>query len=148
MKPSAVRRRGRTLGAAAIGALLTAFTAICSVEIIEQAWTPTPLPATTDCRTGVSGLIAAVRRARTAAAEGAGSERDALSRFRQALEPEWGSRTALGDLCGNDSDAKGALETVDRLRYAEEHALRYEALDVAKRRKDVEVLEKRLAASR
>jgi hypothetical protein len=118
------------------------------VEIIEQAWTPTPLPATTDCRSGITGLIGAVRRARAAAMETSGGERDAVARFRHALEPEWGSRSALGDVCRTNPDAAGALETVDQLRYAEEHALRYEALDVAKRRKDVEAIEKRLASSR
>jgi hypothetical protein len=33
---------------------------------------------------------------------------------------------------------------IDRLRYAEEHALRYEALDVAGRRRDVEAIAERL----
>jgi len=148
MKPSRVRRRGRTIGAAAIVTIVTSFTAVCSVEIILQAWTPTAAAATTPCRPGVTALIDAVRRARNAAAEVSGGEGQALSVYRRALEPEWSTVSAIGRECLGDAEAERALDAVDRLRYAEERAIRYEALDLEKRRREVDDLQKRLASSR
>ncbi|HEX4474807.1 MAG TPA: hypothetical protein VH142_07005 [Polyangiaceae bacterium] len=147
MKQSAVRRGGRTIGTIVFAVLVAGFTVICSTEVILQAWTPSTAVAT-DCRDGIEGLIAAVRRAREAAAMENGGERDALARFRSALAPEWSARSSIGDRCKDDPAASQGLDDVDRLRFAEEHALRYEALDVARRRRDVEALEKRLSSSR
>jgi hypothetical protein len=145
---STARRRGRTIGVAVGGGLLTLFTVVCSIEIIVQAWTPTKTPTDLDCPEGTKRLIAAVRRARAAASEAQGGEREAVARFREALEPEWSMRTAIGERCKPDEQATQALGEVDRLRYAEEHALRYEALDIASRRRRVEAIEERLARGR
>lgn len=125
-------------------ALVTAFTAVCSAQIIVQAWEPAGDRAASGCRDGLKGLITAIRRARDAAAFSAGGERQALSVFRAALEPEWSTRAHLTAQCTEDSAATQALSEVDRLRFAEEHALRYEALDVAGRRHRVEAIEKDL----
>lgn len=146
MKPIAVRRRGRALGTAVFAILVTSFTAVCSVEIIVQAWAPSSTAATVDCRRDIQRLIEAVRRARDAAVQTSSGEREAVSRFRAALEPEWSLRPAIGERCKNDPDAMHTLGDVDRLRYGEEHALRYEALDVASLRRRVSVEERRLAA--
>ena len=145
-------RRGRTLGVAALLVLVTTFTAVCSVQIIEQAWAMTspsgePAPGV-QCGPGLMGLITAVRRARAAAANGTGGEREALQRFRDGLLPEWASRPDLGARCAGDAEATRALGEVDRLRYAEEHALRYEALDIAGRRRSVEAIAEKLRETR
>jgi len=145
MKPIAVRRRGRALGTAVFAALVTTFTAVCSIEIIIQAWAPSAVQADVDCRRDIQRLIDAVRRAREAAVEASSGERDAVARFRAALEPEWSLRPAVGDRCKSDPDALRALGDVDRLRYGEEHALRYEALDVASLRRRVTAEERRLS---
>lgn len=71
-------------------------------------------------------------------------ERDAVARFRAALAPEWSLRPAIGQHCKNDLESVRALEEVDRLRYGEEHALRYEALDIASLRKRVDAEERSL----
>ena len=71
-------------------------------------------------------------------------EREAVARFRTALDPEWSLRSTIGDQCKDDHDSMRALGEVDRLRYGEEHALRYEALDIASLRKRVEIEEKNL----
>ena len=71
-------------------------------------------------------------------------EREAVARFRAALDPEWSIRFAIGEQCKNDLDSMRALGEVDRLRYGEEHALRYEALDIASLRKRVEFEERSL----
>jgi hypothetical protein len=142
------RRRGRTLGVAALFAVVTAFTAVCSVEIIQQAWATPSSGSSAECRPGIADLIKAVRRARTAAANGTGGEREAMQRFREALLPEWSMRPGLGARCAGDPEATRALGEIDRLRYAEEHALRYEALDVAGRRRSVEAIAEKLRETR
>jgi hypothetical protein len=145
------RRRGRTFGVAALTAVVTAFTAVCSFQIIQQAWaTPPPSESVVgrECRPGIADLIKAVRRARMAAANATGGEREAMQRFREALLPEWSERPAFGTRCAGDPEATHALGEVDRLRYAEEHALRYEALDVAGRRRAVEAIAEKLRETR
>ena len=142
------RRRGRAAGAATLFVIVTTFTVVCSIQIIGQAWRPSSSDATVDCRPGIEGLIVAVRRARIAAANGTGGEREAMQRFREALLPEWAARGGLEVRCQSDPEATRALGEVDRLRYAEEHALRYEALDVAGRRRAVETIAQKLRESR
>lgn len=142
------RRRGRTAGIVLFAVIVTAFTAVCSVEIIMQAWASPGATAQIECRKGLADLIGAVRRARSAAAGVTGGEREALAKFRQSLEPEWSSRAGLTERCANDPKAVQALGDVDRLRYAEEHALRYEALDVASRRRRVDAIERELGGRR
>ncbi len=127
---------------------MTTFTVVCSIQIIQQAWRPPASGAVVDCRPGIEGLIAAVRRARTAAANGTGGEREAIQRFREALLPEWAARGGLEARCQGDPEATHALGEVDRLRYAEEHALRYEALDVAGRRRAVAAIAQKLRENR
>ena len=142
------QRRGRALGAAVLFVIVTTFTVVCSIQIIQQAWRAPASNAAVDCRPGIEGLISAVRRARVAAANGTGGEREAIQRFREALLPEWAARGALEGRCQGDPEAVRALGEVDRLRYAEEHALRYEALDVAGRRRAVERIAQKLRETR
>ena len=132
------------MGAATLALLVTTFTVVCSIQIFQQAWQEPEAEAAVDCRTGIENLITAVRRARGAAANGTGGEREAMKRFREALLPEWSLRPGLTRRCKGDPEATHALGVVDRLRYAEEHALRFEALDVASRRRDVEAIANRL----
>jgi hypothetical protein len=147
-RQKSARRRGRTAGAATLFVLVTTFTGVCAVQIIEQAWRPPPSEATLDCRPGIASLITAVRRARAVAANATGGERESMQRFREALLPEWSVRGGLGTRCQGDPEATAALGEVDRLRYAEEHALRYEALDVAGRRRAVAAIAAKLRETR
>ncbi|MBN1608932.1 MAG: hypothetical protein JW940_20060 [Polyangiaceae bacterium] len=114
------------------------FTVVCAAQIIYQVWGPregTPPPV--DCHTGVKRLVLAVRRARHAGETEARGERAAVARFRDALRPEWDWRASLGRTCQGDRTALRALGDTDRLRYAEEHAVRYESVDLARRRRRV-----------
>lgn len=140
-------RRGRTAGTVLLVVLLTTFTAVCSVQIIQQAWNPPGWTGGATCREGTLGLIGAVHRAREAAARSTGGERVALAMFRGALEPEWSLRADLGRRCATEPSIRRALPQIDRLRFAEEHALRYEALDVAGWRREVDAIEQRLRES-
>jgi hypothetical protein len=137
-------RRGRRVGLSLYAAVVVIPVAVWTGQIFQQVWQPEGAHATSTCRAGIRALIQAVRRARTAAGAELGGERPALGRFREALDPEWRARPELGQDCSSDREAARALETVDLYRYAEEHALRYEARDVARLRRDIRRLEVRL----
>lgn len=129
-------RLGRTLGAAVFAAIVAAFTMVCSVQIMLQVWAPKIVPLPTDCAAGTLILADSITAAR-AAAGGRQDEQGALSAFREVLEPAWKLRPALGRECAGDAAAVERLRAVDRLRYAEEHAVRYGAVDLAERRREV-----------
>jgi hypothetical protein len=105
------------------------------------------VPTDEGCHDAFSGLLNAIERARAEAALETRGERAAVQRFRRALDPEWAHRAALDTKCRGD-ELHHALELIDWLRYAEEHAVRYEALDVAHLRREAELLMGRLQASR
>ena len=136
--------RGKRLGLAVYSAIVVIPVAIWGVQIMNQVWAPGGDHTDVACRAGVRALIRAVERARSAAGAELGGERPALKRFREALEPEWRWRVDLGQRCKGDRLGRNAIETVDLYRYAEEHALRYEARDVARLRRDIRALETKL----
>ena len=141
-KPKLTRqqRLGRRVGIAVFGLIVGGATAIWTIQILLAVFAP-PAPALAkECRSGTRGLLVAVRRARLAAASENGDERAALGRFRAALEPEWSTRTSLDSVCRSDPKAQAALTEIDALRYAEEHAVRYEAVGLAPQRRRVQAL--------
>jgi hypothetical protein len=121
--------------------IVTALTAIWSVQILQQVSCPDSVSVQLECRPGVRELLIAMRSARRAAAEETGGERAALKRFRATLQPVWRWRDQLTDACQHDADALRALREVDLLRYAEEHAVRYEAVELARRRRRIRAVE-------
>jgi hypothetical protein len=137
---------GRTLGIAVFAFLMAGFTVVCSVQICLQVWAPRIEPAPFDCSAGTLALAEAVDTARLAAADEA-DEQAALAKFRGALEPIWKYRPALGRSCASSPGALRHLRAIDRLRYAEEHAVRYAAVDLAERRNEVNRLVPALRSS-
>ena len=133
---ASVRQTGRTIGIAVFGTLMSAFTAVCSIQICLQVWSPRVEPLRVGCSAGTLQLVEAIEAARVASADEA-EEQAALAKFRGALSPAWTFRPALNGACAGDSAAVRRLHAVDRLRYAEEHAVRYGAVDLAKRRQEV-----------
>ncbi len=129
------RRRGRRAGIAVFGVIVASVTAWWSLQIIRQVWAPEAPALTTSCRTALRDLLEAVSRARQAAAGEMGGEQASLRAFREALGPEWKARPAIDDACRDDARAMSMLEEIDELRYAEEHAVRYEAVRLARERK-------------
>lgn len=103
-----------------------------------------PGPAPASCEGGLLELLRAVDRARQAAREESGGERQSLARFRTALDPEWQTRPALDALCRGVPAEARRLREVDALRYAEEHAVRYEATALARQRQRARELEHEL----
>jgi hypothetical protein len=133
------RQLGRTIGIAVFSLIVAAFTAVCSVQICLQVWAPEITPTTIDCSAGTLQLVEAIEAARLASADQA-EEQPALAKFRGALTPAWTHRAAIDRACTGDVGAIQRLRAVDRLRYAEEHAVRYGAVDLAKRRQEVKRL--------
>ena len=101
-------------------------------------------PAPASCDSGLLELLHAVDRARLAAREENAGERQNLARFRTALDPEWQARPALDVVCRGVPAEVQRLREVDALRYAEEHAVRYEATALARQRQRARELEHEL----
>lgn len=137
-------RLGRRLGILAFAIPVAGATAIWTVQILRQVFWPEPSAHTADCRAEVLSLERALRRARHAAAEEAHGERAALDQFRRALFPEWRERSGLEQVCSGDAEALRALSDIDALRYAEEHAVRYEAVALAKQRRRADTIRREL----
>lgn len=134
------RRTGRRVGVVLFALIVGGATAVWTAQILYAVFAPPIERVAQDCRGGTRALLTAVRRARLAAAAESGDERAALARFRAALEPEWSSRTSLDSICRQEPKARTALNEIDALRYAEEHAVRYEAVGLAPQRRRVEAL--------
>jgi hypothetical protein len=109
-------------------------TAIWSLQILRVVFGGAE-QAQVGCREGLLGLESAIHRARQAAAREPDGERAALASFRRALSPEWDLRSGLEHACNTDPKTRAALLEIDALRYAEEHAVRYEAGAVAAQRR-------------
>jgi hypothetical protein len=135
---------GKRLGIGVFATIVSAFTLVCTLQILRQVFYPGWTDAALPCRDAVRGLLAAVQRARAAAAASKGDERAALDQFRAALAPEWSARASLQQACHDDLTALRALKQVEQLRYAEEHAVRYEAVGLAGLRRKVRAIDKEL----
>ena len=134
------QRLGRRIGIAVFGLIVSGVTATWTIQILFAVFAPPVAAMAKECRGGSRELLTAVRRASLAAAAESGDERAALGRFRAALEPEWSTRASLDSLCAADKQASLALAEIDALRYAEEHAVRYEAVGLAPQRRRVQAL--------
>ena len=144
------RRRGRRVAIALFGGFVALFIAIASFNVIQQIFAPSSLTQPVgSCSDELRGLVHALERAREAASEiDEADETAALSRFRLALQPEWGRHALIVALCRNQREMRDALDTIERLRYAEEHAVRLEASELAPLRLAVrKLMNERLGAS-
>jgi len=138
------RRIGRRIGIAVFAACVGVPTLLWTYQIMLAIFFRPPGPAPSSCDGGLLGLLQAVDRARQAARREPGGERQSLERFRTALDPEWQTRPALDALCRGVPAEAQRLREVDALRYAEEHAVRYEATALARQRQRARELEHEL----
>jgi hypothetical protein len=137
------RRTGRR---AALGIYWVIVVAVClagavqiTLQVFFAPFDPShPLRSAT-CHEGLRALFNAVERARAEAA-GTPGEDAALDRYRRALQPEWGYRDRVANACRGSTDDEGALDAIERLRYAEEHAVRREAGELAPLRRRVRAI--------
>lgn len=142
ISPSA--RLGRRLGIGLFALLVSVPTAVWSVQIMQQVWAPPPGPRPTDCASGIRGLLAAVERARAAVRAAPEGERAGIAAFRGALLPEWAGHGGVQAACTPDARGVAMLREIDALRYAEEHAVRYEAEALARQRRRAAALKAEL----
>ena len=119
--------------------VVVGFILAASGNVIWQVWSPVfrSYPPV-DCRTGLRQLWKAIDRARQAAGNlSEAGEEEALRQFRSALSPEWDEHDAVASACRSDHDLSVALDVIERLRYAEERAVRREVSDLAPLRRRV-----------
>ena len=136
------RRRTRRAVMAAYYVVVVTFIVIAAGNVTWEIWAPRfrhQTPA--DCAAGLQTLQQGVDRARRAAGELSDASEDAaLARFRQALLPEWARRDEIAAACESNAELVTALDVIERLRYAEERAVRREVSELAPLRRKVEQL--------
>jgi hypothetical protein len=141
---SRARRIGRRIGVVVFAACIGVPTLVWTNQIMQAIFFRPSGPVPASCDGGLLHLLRAVDRARLAARQENAGERQSLSRFRAALDPEWQARPALDALCAGVPAQAQLLSEVDALRYAEEHAVRYEATALARQRQRARELEHEL----
>jgi hypothetical protein len=136
--PPGPGRTGRRLVQGLYWAIVAAICVAAATQITLQVlFQPAEAPPYKSCQEGLRALYQAVDRARLAGA-GTDGENEALARFRSALKPEWGHRDGVAAQCQGKKTEEGALDAIERLRYAEEHAVRREAGELAPLRRRVQ----------
>ncbi len=121
-----------------------------TLQIAYQAMRrPSVRASTTTCVQGLIELDRALGRARDTACRSDLPEHQAVLAFQEALHPEWGLQQETREACKANHLGTEALDAVVELRYAEEHAARREALELADRRRKVhELLDRSVRAQR
>lgn len=111
--------------------------AVSAYQILHTTLFPDPGTTRYSCREGTKVLYESVARARHRTATLAKPEREALALFRSELAPIWKQAHAVRAACAKDNDQKAlqTLRSVTLLRYAEERAVRYQAIDLTRWRK-------------
>jgi len=142
---SRARRLGRRLGIGVFALLVAVPTLVWTRQIMLSLFYPEPGTAPPSCRAGLLGLLQGLERARMAARTESEGERQSLERFRAALGPAWEGRGSLDALCEREPKDGNRLREIDALRYAEEHAVRYEATALAHQRRRARELEQELS---
>ncbi|AUX22781.1 hypothetical protein SOCEGT47_032910 [Sorangium cellulosum] len=139
-RPGGPRAVGRRVAQVAYFGVAALIIVASTLQIIQQVFfLPTVPSPYGSCREGLLALVRAVERAREAA-PGTDGEDAALARFRSELAPEWTYRDGVAATCRGSEEDKRALDAIERLRYAEEHAARREAGDLAPLRRRVRAI--------
>lgn len=139
-KPASGRKRSRALAVIVYYAAIVALCITATAQITKQVFYLPRVPSPyANCQEGLSALVSAIERARKVA-PGNDGEDPAIERFRTALNPEWGYIDSISDACRGSIKDEGALDAIERLRYAEEHAVRREAGDLAPLRRKVQAI--------
>jgi hypothetical protein len=141
---SRAKRIGQRIGIALFALFVSVPTLVWTYQIMLAIFYPPLGPAPQSCESGTLDLLRALDRARTAARGQDLGERQSLARFRAALKPAWDAHPALTALCRTTERDSQRLQAVDALRYAEEHAVRYEATALAGQRRRARELEHEL----
>lgn len=136
----AARKRGRKIALLVYYAVVLCVCVAGAAEVsLQVLWNPVNASPYANCQEGLRALVSALSRARSAA-PGNDGEDLAIERFRSALNPEWSYWDSIAQSCQGNAERKRALDAIERLRYAEEHAARWEAGDLAPLRRKVQDL--------
>jgi hypothetical protein len=138
--PRSPRARGRRIAIVVYYGMVVLVGGAAAAQITRQVLLDPSHPAPNACREGLRALFDALARAREAGAGAEGGEDAALARFRTALEPEWSSRDGVASRCRGNAKDTATLDAIERLRYAEEHAVRREAGELAPLRRKVQAI--------
>ncbi len=134
------RNKGRRAAAGVYYGVVAVVCVVSTVQVSLQATRVSPVASPyAGCHEGLAALNSAVERARSAA-PGTDGEESAIARFRAALDPEWGFRDGIAATCRGSAPDERALDAIERLRYAEEHAVRREAGELAPLRRKVQAI--------
>jgi hypothetical protein len=135
------RARGRRIAFALYYAVAGTVAVAGTLQVFMQALErrESPQVQVGACPEGLSRLVSAIERARAAASLTQGEDA-ALADFRKALRTEWDDRDHIEDLCRPSPTSMAALDAIEQLRYAEEHAVRREAADLAPLRRRVQAI--------
>ncbi|MBK8256643.1 MAG: hypothetical protein IPK82_28725 [Polyangiaceae bacterium] len=140
-RPTEARALGRRLAFVVFILVAAAVGISGGAQVFVQAFSHRAAPQLNiqSCDEGLGRLSAAVSRAREAAS-GTEGEDSALERYRQALRPDWDDRDHIEDLCRSNPQKMAVLDAIEQLRYAEEHAARREAAELAPLRRRVQAI--------
>lgn len=129
------RRRGRTIALTVFYSLVVLFTGTAAANISLQVYSAGEAwPG--DCRSGLRRLAASLEQAQRASEDADLDPEEALRRFRKVLAPPWQARSSIEQRC-RASGEREAFDAVERLRYAEENAVRREGHDLVPLRRRV-----------
>lgn len=142
----AVERRGRSVGGFVFMVLVVVPTAIWASQVIRQAFA-TPDAAGINCEAGLSELLKGLDQAR-ASARPAADEDEAIEAFRANLGPTWTISRQVRAACKSVPARLVQYGRIERLRYAEEHAVRYETRGLSADRHAVEGIRRELLPAR
>lgn len=137
-----VERRGRSLGALIFGLLIAIPTAVWATQVILQAF-ETPDAEGLDCKAGLVALLEGLDQARASAVP-ATNEDEALEAFRQNLGTAWTAPRRVRAACLRDPERLAQFGKIERLRYAEEHAVRYQTRGLSADRNAVDSIRHQL----
>jgi hypothetical protein len=137
----APRKLGRRLALTVFYGLVVLFTLGAAAQISVQVYSANA-PWGGGCPGGLRMLSASIQEAQRAS-EGADlPAEEALQQFRRALAPGWGARDTIERACKATGDRRllDTFDAIERLRYAEENAMRREGHDLAPLRRRVQTL--------
>lgn len=132
--PPQGRSLARRIGLVCVSLVSVYLAGASTYRIFQETLFPEVTATNHTCRSGTRALFEAVEGARALAAKSTQPERVALREFRQQLAPVWSHAPSVRARCQEDRDehALEALRIVELLRYAEERAVRYNAIDLTK----------------
>lgn len=139
-------RRGRRIALSIFYAVVVGTVAVWTAQITTQVFASRPGRDSGDCRSGLASLAVALDSARSATEHVEASQEDAIAGFRAALSPGWDDHDRIAATCAREGDPRllQALDTVERLRYAEENSIRRDARDLGLLRRRMRALRESL----